>query len=78
MGSEVATLSGKVKKGKKTSTKVLATFKPVTLTKPGSVHLKLLLPAAARKLGSYTLKVVSTAPDGTTHTTTTLKLEVKK
>ena len=58
---------------------------PVTLltvatsfAKPGDVTLTLRLPVAARKLGTYTIRVVTTAPDGKTQATNTLKLEVRK
>ncbi len=78
IGNATATLTGKVKKGKHTTAKKLLTLKPFAIAKAGSLHLSVTLPAAARKTGSYTLKVVTTAPDGSHHTTTTLKLEVTK
>ena len=48
------------------------------LTKPGSQKLRLTLPRAARRRGHYLLRLVTTAPDGKGHKTTTLKLEVRR
>jgi len=78
VGNATATLSGKVKKGKHTTLKKLLTLKPFAIAKAGSYHLGITLPVTARKPGKYTLKVVTTAPDGVTHTTTTLTLEITK
>jgi hypothetical protein len=78
IGSATATLSGKVKKGKHTTLKKLLTLKPFLIAKPGSYHLSITLPTAAQKPGTYTVKVVTTAPDLVTHTTTTLTLEITK
>jgi hypothetical protein len=47
------------------------------LTKAGAQRLRVRLPRAARRSGRYTLRLITTAPDGTSRRTTTLKLEVR-
>ena len=77
IGAAQITLVGTVRKGhRKPVSKDLATLS-VTLAKAGDQALVLQLPAAARRRGSYTLRVVTTAPDGATRATNTLKLEVR-
>ena len=44
----------------------------------GPLNLKLALSSKARKRGRYRVELVTTAPDGKTHATTTLTLEVRK
>jgi hypothetical protein len=68
---------GRRKVGRRTTSVVVAKLS-TALTKPGDQALRLALPVAARKLGKYTLRVVTTAPDGKTRTTNTLKLEVRR
>ncbi len=76
-GAIDATLNGKVKKGRTTTTKTLLKLKSKAV-KSGTTNLTIALPLTARKTGRYSLKIVATAPDGTHHTTTTLNLVVTK
>lgn len=48
------------------------------LDKPGQTKLRVSLPKRARHTGRYTLRLVTTAPDGKAKATTNLNLEVKR
>ena len=76
IGSVKATLLRATRKGHKTRYKALASV-TAKLTKPGSQKLRMTLPRSARRRGHYLLRLVTTAPDGKGHKTTTLKLEVR-
>jgi hypothetical protein len=71
-----ATLLRATRKGHKTRYKALVNV-TAKLAKPGSQKLRLTLPRSARSRGHYLLRLVTTAPDGKGHKTTTLKLEVR-
>ena len=77
IGTVKATLLRATRKGHKTRYKTLAAV-AANLTKPGGQKLRLTLPKAARGRGHYLLRLVTTAPDGKGHKTTTLKLEVRR
>ncbi len=77
IGQADISLVGRRKVGRRSRPVVVAKLS-AALTKPGDQALRLSLPVAARKLGRYTLRVVTTAPDGKTQTTNTLKLEVRR
>ena len=77
IGQADISVVGRRKVGRRTRSVTVAKL-TAALTKPGDQALRLALPVAARKLGSYTLRVVTTAPDGKTRTTNTLKLEVRR
>ncbi|MEZ5100395.1 MAG: hypothetical protein R3C15_11470 [Thermoleophilia bacterium] len=73
----VGTKTVKVKKKLKKVPVVLLRGDAATAPGAGAATLPLTLPKAARKAGTYTLFVVTTAPDGTATTTTKLTLEVR-
>jgi hypothetical protein len=77
IGTVQVTLLRAPRKGHKTSAHALAKF-TTKLTKPGSQNVRITLPKAARRTGRYMLRLVTTAPDGKGHKTTTLKLEVRR
>lgn len=76
IGAVRGTLTRVPRRGSKTSRRTLAKLS-ATLSKPGTQTLKLVLPRAAQRTGTYALKLVTTAPDGKGRRTTTLKLEVR-
>ncbi len=78
IGQATVALIGRKRLKKHRTTQVTLLTLPLPLTTPGDQTLRLALPLAARKLGSYTLRVLTTAPDTKTQTTNTLKLEVKR
>ena len=78
IGRADVTLIGRKRLKKRRTTAVTLLTLPLPLTAPGDQTLRVTLPIAARKLGSYTLRVLTTAPDNKTQTTNTLKLEVRR
>jgi hypothetical protein len=77
IGSARMTLTRKVRRGRKTSTRTLKKLS-LTLTRRGSQKVRLTLPKAARRKGSYAVTLVTTAPDGKGRRTTKYKLEVRR
>ena len=69
IGSLQASLLGK--------RKALATVKRA-ITRPGSASVRLLLPKAVRRAGTYRVRLTSTAPDGKKKASTTITLEVRR
>lgn len=76
VGSLQGTLHKARRRGVRGSGRALTRVK-ATLMKAGAQRLLVRLPRAARRAGRYTLRLTTTAPDGTARRTTTLKLEVK-
>ncbi len=76
IGTIKGTLTRAPRRGRKTSKKTLAKLS-AKIARPGTQNLRLVLPRAAQRRGIYALKLVTTAPDGKSRRTTTLKLEVR-
>ena len=76
IGSLQGTLHKAQRRGVRGSGRALTRVK-AKLTKAGAQKLRVRLPRAARRAGHYTLRLITTAPDGTSRRTTTLKLEVR-
>ncbi len=76
IGTIKGTLSRAPRRGSKTSKRTLAKLSG-KIARPGTQKLRLVLPRAAQRRGTYALKLVTTAPDGKGRRTTTLKLEVR-